>query len=98
MRATGGSAMPDTNTAAAASFQNAEAYEQVMGRWSRRLAPLLIRFGGLSRRPLSAQGAMLYSMTSSARLRSDCDMVRPSVLAAFRLMVSLGLEIVSIGN
>src|SRR5258708_36389507 len=48
MRATGGSAMPDTDTAAGASFQNAEAYEQVMGRWSRRLAPLLIRFGGLS--------------------------------------------------
>jgi hypothetical protein len=40
--------MPDPNTAAAASFQNADAYEQVMGRWSRRLAPLLIRFGGLS--------------------------------------------------
>ena len=40
--------MPDTNTAAAAGFQNADAYEQVMGRWSRRLAPLLIRFGGLS--------------------------------------------------
>jgi ubiquinone/menaquinone biosynthesis C-methylase UbiE len=40
--------MPDTNTAAAAGFQNAEAYEQVMGRWSRRLALLLIRFGGLS--------------------------------------------------
>ncbi len=40
--------MPDTNIAAAAGFQNAEAYEQVMGRWSRRLAPLLIRFGGLS--------------------------------------------------
>jgi SAM-dependent methyltransferase len=31
-----------------ASFQNAEAYEQLMGRWSRRLAPLLIGFGGLS--------------------------------------------------
>lgn len=30
------------------AFQNAAAYEQVMGRWSRRLAPLLIRFGGLS--------------------------------------------------
>jgi ubiquinone/menaquinone biosynthesis C-methylase UbiE len=29
-------------------FQNPDAYEQVMGRWSRRLAPLLIRFGGLS--------------------------------------------------
>ena len=28
--------------------QNAEAYEQVMGRWSRRLAPPLIRFGGLA--------------------------------------------------
>jgi SAM-dependent methyltransferase len=40
--------MPDQNTAATAGFQNAEAYEQVMGRWSRRLAPLLIRFGGLS--------------------------------------------------
>ena len=40
--------MPETNTAAAANFQNADAYEQIMGRWSRRLAPLLIRFGGLS--------------------------------------------------
>jgi ubiquinone/menaquinone biosynthesis C-methylase UbiE len=38
----------DNNTAATAGFRNAEAYEQVMGRWSRRLAPLLIRFGGLS--------------------------------------------------
>jgi len=37
-----------TNTAAAAGFQNAEAYEKIMGRWSRRLAPLLLRFGGLS--------------------------------------------------
>jgi ubiquinone/menaquinone biosynthesis C-methylase UbiE len=27
---------------------NAEAYEQQMGRWSRRLAPLLIRFSGLA--------------------------------------------------
>jgi SAM-dependent methyltransferase len=40
--------MPNSNTAAAAGFQNAEAYEKAMGRWSRRLAPLLIRFGGLS--------------------------------------------------
>jgi ubiquinone/menaquinone biosynthesis C-methylase UbiE len=39
--------MTNPNTAAA-SFRNAEAYEQVMGRWSRRLAPLLIRFGGLT--------------------------------------------------
>lgn len=28
--------------------QSADAYERVMGRWSRRLAPLLIRFGGLA--------------------------------------------------
>src|SRR5271166_4821587 len=32
----------------AAGFQDADAYEQAMGRWSRRLAPLMIRFGGLS--------------------------------------------------
>jgi SAM-dependent methyltransferase len=40
--------MSETNTAAAAGFGDAEAYEQLMGRWSRRLAPLLIRFGGLA--------------------------------------------------
>ena len=40
--------MSGMNTAAAAGFGDAEAYEQIMGRWSRRLAPLLIQFGGLS--------------------------------------------------
>jgi len=40
--------MPLPNTAAAAGFQNPEAYEKAMGRWSRRLAPLLIQFGGLA--------------------------------------------------
>jgi ubiquinone/menaquinone biosynthesis C-methylase UbiE len=40
--------MSEPNTAAAAGFQNPEAYEKVMGRWSRRLAPLLIQFGGLA--------------------------------------------------
>src|SRR5215813_5166515 len=40
--------MLDPNTAAAAGFQNPEAYEKAMGGWSRRLAPLLIKFGGLS--------------------------------------------------
>jgi SAM-dependent methyltransferase len=39
--------MPDQNIANRTGFQNAEAYEQLMGRWSRRLAPLLIGFGGL---------------------------------------------------
>ena len=40
--------MSDRNTAARAGFQNAEAYERFMGRWSRRLAPPLIRFAGLA--------------------------------------------------
>src|SRR5947208_12684234 len=40
----------DPKTAPASVFpaHNADAYERVMGRWSRRLAPLLIRFGGLA--------------------------------------------------
>lgn len=44
------SATFDPTTAPAITFnaQNAEAYEQIMGRWSRRLAPLLVRFGGLA--------------------------------------------------
>jgi SAM-dependent methyltransferase len=29
-------------------FQDADAYDRLMGRWSRRLAPLLIGFGGLA--------------------------------------------------
>jgi SAM-dependent methyltransferase len=39
----------DPKTAPPSVFpaQDAAAYEQVMGRWSRRLAPLLIEFGGL---------------------------------------------------
>ena len=40
--------MSEVNRAATAGFGDAEAYEQFMGQWSRRLAPLLIRFGGLS--------------------------------------------------
>jgi SAM-dependent methyltransferase len=40
--------MPARHSPTNAPFQNAEAYEQLMGRWSRRLAPLLIGFGGLS--------------------------------------------------
>ena len=40
----------DRKTAPASVFaaHNANAYERVMGRWSRRLAPLLIRFGGIA--------------------------------------------------
>jgi SAM-dependent methyltransferase len=32
----------------AAGFQDADAYDRLMGRWSRRLAPLLIGFGALA--------------------------------------------------
>ena len=39
--------MSGHNSAPATMFQNAEAYERLMGRWSRRLAPQLIHFGGL---------------------------------------------------
>jgi SAM-dependent methyltransferase len=46
---TGGDrAMSDHGSPPATIFQNAEAYERIMGRWSRRLAPQLIQFGGLS--------------------------------------------------
>src|ERR1044071_1725195 len=40
--------MADQDKRTPAGFQNAEAYEHLMGRWSRRLAPLLIHCGGLS--------------------------------------------------
>jgi hypothetical protein len=40
--------MPAPNTAAIPGFQNAEAYENKRGQWSRRLAPLLIQFGSPS--------------------------------------------------
>jgi SAM-dependent methyltransferase len=39
---------PHDDALAPSGFQDADAYDQLMGRWSRRLAPLLIRFGGLA--------------------------------------------------
>ena len=40
--------MSDRAVSTNAAFGNAEAYEQLMGRWSRRLAPLLLGFAGLA--------------------------------------------------
>src|SRR5262245_9906899 len=40
--------MTDTAKPNMGGFQNADQYEQLMGRWSRRLAPSLIRFDGLN--------------------------------------------------
>lgn len=39
---------PSSPADAALPFQDADAYDRFMGRWSRRLAPLLIGFGGLA--------------------------------------------------
>jgi len=40
--------MSSTPAPSVFAAHNADAYERIMGRWSRRLAPLLIRFGGLT--------------------------------------------------
>jgi SAM-dependent methyltransferase len=37
-----------SSTASTFAAQDAAGYDRIMGRWSRRLAPLLIRFGGLA--------------------------------------------------
>jgi len=37
----------DADLSSSSNFQDANVYEHLMGRWSRRLAPLLIKFGGL---------------------------------------------------
>jgi SAM-dependent methyltransferase len=43
----GSSPRSDSLPGTSLGFQDADAYDQLMGRWSRRLAPLLIQFGGL---------------------------------------------------
>ena len=67
--------MADPNTAVAAGFQNAEAYEQIMGRWSWRLAPFLIQYGGLSHgdRVLDVgcgTGSLTFALPEIANVRS----------------------------
>ena len=67
--------MVEQNTAARAGFQNAEAYELLMGRWSRRLAPLLIGFGGLSDgdRVLDVgcgTGSLTFALPQIAKIRA----------------------------
>jgi SAM-dependent methyltransferase len=53
--------------------QDAAAYKQVMGRWSRRLAPLLIAFGGLAdgERVLDVgcgTGSLIYALREAANV------------------------------
>jgi len=80
--------MPGPDTVAS-GFQNAEAYEQIMGRWSRRLAPLLIRFGGLSDgdRVLDVgcgTGSLVFALSKIANVAeaSGVDLVEPYVAFA----------------
>ena len=68
--------MSDRNTAASAGFQNAEAYERFMGRWSRRLAPPLIRFAGLAdgERVLDVgcgTGSLTFTLAETRKPRRD---------------------------
>lgn len=73
----------------AAAFQNAERYEQLMGRWSRRLAPALIRFGGLGDgdRVLDlgcGTGSLILALPDFANIASatGIDLTEPFVAAA----------------
>lgn len=70
-------------------FQNADRYEQLMGRWSRRLAPSLIRFGGLNDgdRVLDmgcGTGSLSFALPAIANIESAAgiDLTEPYVAAA----------------
>lgn len=72
-----------------AGFQDADAYEQLMGRWSRRLAPLLIGFGGLADgdRVLDAgcgTGSLTFALPTCANVAKviGIDMTEPYIAAA----------------
>src|SRR5215472_19033508 len=65
----------DPKTAPPSVFpaQDAALYEQVMGRWTRRLAPLLIEFGGLAdgERVLDVgcgTGSLSYALPEAANI------------------------------
>jgi hypothetical protein len=76
----------DPTTAPAVTFnaRNADAYEQVMGQWSRRLAPLLMQFGGLADGDRVVDAGRGTGSLTSVRFRpplaglagSDCPAVR----------------------
>src|SRR5262245_46791676 len=72
-----------------AAFQDADRYEQLMGRWSRRLAPALIRFGGLSDgdRVLDVgcgTGSLILALQDFANIvaATGIDLVEPYIDAA----------------
>jgi len=70
-------------------FQNADVYEQLMGRWSRRLAPSMIQFGGLNDgdRVLDmgcGTGSLSFALPAIANIASAAgiDLTEPYVAAA----------------
>ena len=72
-----------------AGFQDADRYEQLMGRWSRRLAPLLIEFGGLGDRDRvldvgCGTGSLILALPDFANIASatGIDLTAPYVAAA----------------
>lgn len=74
---------------AAAGFRDADRYEALMGRWSRRLAPLLIRFGGLhdGDRVLDVgcgTGSLIETLPRFANIASasGIDLTEPYITAA----------------
>jgi SAM-dependent methyltransferase len=70
-------------------FRDADAYDRLMGRWSRRLAPLLIGFGGLAdgERVLDVgcgTGSLTFALPTFASLAAviGIDATEPFVAAA----------------
>jgi SAM-dependent methyltransferase len=73
---------------ATAAFQDAAGYDRLMGRWSRRLAPLLIGFGGLADgdRVLDVgcgTGSLAFALPTIARVASvtGIDATEPFIAA-----------------
>ena len=69
-------------------------YEQAMGRWSRRLAPLLIEFGGLADgdRVLDVgcgTGSLSYALTEAANVAAVTGSTRPRCTSRMRAGAAL---------
>ena len=79
---------PKTAPASVFAAHSADAYEQIMGRWSRRLAPLLIRFGGLADgdRVLDVgcgTGSLSFTLPAIANVASVTGIDQADVYVAF---------------
>jgi hypothetical protein len=82
----------DPKTAPPSIFpaQDAAVYEQIMGRWSRRLAPLLIGFGGLADgdRVLGVgcgTGSLSYALPEAANIAAVTGVDQPRCTSSMRV-------------